>query len=139
MLNLPLVHHYYYYSYGYCQTPYYTVVPDLPASLIYMDLTVKILLQLSNRMWSDFEDIYTVHNCEKQQNVFSFVLNGVALKSTVSAPSRRESGAQWQPAYFLAADFLGRRTAWMLGRTPPWAMVTPARSLLSSSSFLTAS
>ena len=43
-------------------------------------------------------------------------------------------------AYFLLlADFLGRRTAWMLGRTPPWAMVTPARSLLSSSSFLTAS
>ena len=34
------------------------------------------------------------------------------------------------------ALFLGSRTAWMLGRTPPWAMVTPARSLLSSSSFL---
>ena len=30
--------------------------------------------------------------------------------------------------------FLGRRTAWMLGRTPPWAMVTPDRSLFNSSS-----
>ena len=40
-------------------------------------------------------------------------------------------------AFSLAlADFLGRRTAWMLGRTPPWAMVTPASSLFSSSSFL---
>ena len=37
------------------------------------------------------------------------------------------------------SDFLGRRTAWMLGRTPPWAMVTPARSLFNSSSFLIAS
>merc|ERR1719239_339673 len=34
--------------------------------------------------------------------------------------------------------FLGRRTAWMLGSTPPWAMVTPAMSLFSSSSFLVA-
>ena len=34
----------------------------------------------------------------------------------------------------LLADFLGRRTAWMLGRTPSWVMVTPA--LFSSSSFL---
>ena len=42
---------------------------------------------------------------------------------------------------YLAAlsDFLGRRTAWMLGRTPPWAMVTPASSLFNSSSFLMAS
>ena len=40
-------------------------------------------------------------------------------------------------AFSLAlADFLGRRTAWMLGRTPPWAIVTPASSLFSSSSFL---
>ena len=30
----------------------------------------------------------------------------------------------------------GSSTAWMLGKAPPWAMVTPARSLLSSSSFL---
>ena len=35
-------------------------------------------------------------------------------------------------------DFLGRRTAWMLGRTPPAAMVTPPSNLLSSSSFFTA-
>ena len=34
------------------------------------------------------------------------------------------------------ALFLGSRTAWMLGRTPPWAIVTPARSLFNSSSFL---
>ena len=41
---------------------------------------------------------------------------------------------------FLAAfssDFLGSSTEWMLGSTPPWAMVTCASSLLSSSSFLT--
>ena len=30
--------------------------------------------------------------------------------------------------------FLGRSTAWMLGSTPPWAMVTPERSLFNSSS-----
>ncbi len=30
--------------------------------------------------------------------------------------------------------FLGRSTAWMLGRTPPWAMVTPESSLFNSSS-----
>ena len=40
---------------------------------------------------------------------------------------------------FLASDFLGRRTAWMLGSTPPCAMVTPLRSLFNSSSFLIAS
>ena len=37
------------------------------------------------------------------------------------------------------SDFLGRRTDWMLGRTPPCIMVTPARSLFSSSSFRMAS
>jgi hypothetical protein len=36
-------------------------------------------------------------------------------------------------------DFLGRSTAWMLGSTPPSAIVTPARSLESSSSLRTAS
>merc|ERR1712066_341011 len=35
--------------------------------------------------------------------------------------------------------FFGRRTAWMFGRTPPWAIVTPPRSLFNSSSFLMAS
>ena len=46
----------------------------------------------------------------------------------------------WFLIYLAAlSDFLGRRTAWMLGRTPPWAMVTPARSLFNSSSFLMAS
>jgi len=40
-------------------------------------------------------------------------------------------------AYFPL--FLGRSTAWILGRTPPAAMVTFPRSLFSSSSFLTAS
>ena len=30
--------------------------------------------------------------------------------------------------------FLGNRTAWMFGKTPPWAIVTPDRSLFSSSS-----
>ena len=42
--------------------------------------------------------------------------------------------------FYLAAFcvFLGRRTAWMFGRTPPCAMVTPDRSLFNSSSFLMA-
>ena len=35
-------------------------------------------------------------------------------------------------------DFFGRRTAWMFGKTPPEAMVTPPKSLFNSSSFLTA-
>ena len=34
--------------------------------------------------------------------------------------------------------YLGRSTAWMLGRTPPDAMVTPPTSLFNSSSFFTA-
>ena len=43
----------------------------------------------------------------------------------------------YNQAFSLAlALFLGSSTAWMLGRTPPWAIVTPARSLFSSSSFL---
>ncbi|CAN8009185.1 unnamed protein product [Ixodes pacificus] len=36
--------------------------------------------------------------------------------------------------YDFFSVFLGSNTAWMLGRTPPCAMVTPDRSLLSSSS-----
>ena len=48
-----------------------------------------------------------------------------------------EQPAKQDQAFSLAlALFLGRSTAWMLGRTPPWAIVTPARSLFSSSSFL---
>src|SRR6202045_720453 len=43
------------------------------------------------------------------------------------------------PPTFGVAVFLGRRTAWMLGRTPPWAIVTPDSSLLSSSSLRMAS
>ncbi|KAF0772027.1 Uncharacterized protein FWK35_00003385, partial [Aphis craccivora] len=35
--------------------------------------------------------------------------------------------------------FLGKRTAWMFGNTPPWAMVTPDNNLFNSSSFLMAS
>ena len=47
--------------------------------------------------------------------------------------------SQRENAYLLEADFLGKRVAWMLGRTPPWATVTPPRNLLSSSSLRTAS
>lgn len=36
------------------------------------------------------------------------------------------------------ADFFGRRTGFMLGKTPPCAIVTPLSSFPSSSSFLTA-
>uniref|UniRef100_A0A8R7UUM6 Uncharacterized protein n=1 Tax=Triticum urartu TaxID=4572 RepID=A0A8R7UUM6_TRIUA len=39
----------------------------------------------------------------------------------------------------FSAVFLGSSTGLMLGITPPWAMVTPASSLPSSWSFLTAS
>ncbi len=35
-------------------------------------------------------------------------------------------------------DLLGRSTEWMFGSTPPWAIVTPAKSFPSSSSFLIA-
>ena len=45
----------------------------------------------------------------------------------------------WKLHSDFLEDFLGSSTEWMLGRTPPWAMVTPARSTLSSSSFLMAS
>ena len=40
---------------------------------------------------------------------------------------------QREVIYFFSV-FLGRSTAWMLGSTPPWAMVTPDSSLFSSSS-----
>jgi len=43
------------------------------------------------------------------------------------------------PVYLAFWDFLGRSTAWMLGSTPPWAMVTPDRSLFNSSSLRMAS
>ena len=35
-------------------------------------------------------------------------------------------------------DFLGSKTAWIFGRTPPLAIVTPPSNLFSSSSFFTA-
>ena len=77
---------------------------------------------------------------------FSFLMFGVALINAVCAalvlPALQEGtsiAVLEVTAYFLVADFLGRRTAWMLGRTPPWAMVTPARSLFNSSSLRMAS
>ena len=70
----------------------------------------------------------------------------VLIKSDVSfinigGPKKDRLLFRYWVAVYLAAlsDFLGRSTAWMLGRTPPWAMVTPASSLFSSSSFLMAS
>ena len=39
--------------------------------------------------------------------------------------------------YFFSV-FFGNKTAWMFGRTPPEAIVTPPKSLFNSSSFLTA-
>ena len=42
-------------------------------------------------------------------------------------------------AYAFLEVFLGRSTAWMLGSTPPWAMVTPPKSLFNSSSLRMAS
>jgi len=49
-----------------------------------------------------------------------------------------DGGGKKREIYFFSV-FLGRRTAWMLGRTPPWAMVTPERSLFNSSSLRMAS
>lgn len=55
----------------------------------------------------------------------------VALKRAVLNLS-----AQTVAAYLALCleVFFGKRTAWMLGRTPPCAMVTPERSLFNSSS-----
>jgi len=47
--------------------------------------------------------------------------------------------ARLRVEFYFFSVFLGSRTAWMLGRTPPCAMVTPERSLLSSSSLRMAS
>ena len=43
------------------------------------------------------------------------------------------AGADSSPAFFL-----GNNTAWILGNTPPEAIVTPPNNLFNSSSFLTA-
>ena len=40
--------------------------------------------------------------------------------------------------YLAVTVFFGRRTAWMFGKTPPDAIVTPPNNLFNSSSFLTA-
>ena len=37
-----------------------------------------------------------------------------------------------EASHFFDCDFLGRRFAWMFGRTPPPAMATEPRSLFSS-------
>lgn len=70
----------------------------------------------------------------KQANIIIGFSDGklcVALKRAVlNVPTKR--------TIYLALAlevFLGKRTAWMLGRTPPCAMVTPDRSLFNSSSF----
>ena len=49
-------------------------------------------------------------------------------------PEDTGAGLDSSPAFFL-----GSSTAWMLGSTPPDAMVTPPSSLFSSSSLRTAS
>jgi hypothetical protein len=63
-----------------------------------------------------------------------------------SEKSRFFRKEQLQPIYLLlppptfgVAVFFGSNTAWMLGSTPPCAIVTPDNSLFSSSSFLIAS
>jgi len=61
-----------------------------------------------------------------------FVCLSVCLLACRLTPSVQAHG-------FTFSVFFGRRTAWMFGNTPPWAMVTPANSLFSSSSFLMAS
>ncbi len=47
--------------------------------------------------------------------------------------------ADRRKTYAFFSLFLGKSTAWMLGRTPPCAIVTPDRSLFSSSSLRMAS
>ena len=61
--------------------------------------------------------------------------------SASEADPIRRSPARWDgpsPYSFLDLD-LGNSTVWMLGNTPPDAMVTDPKSLDNSSSFLTAS
>ena len=64
----------------------------------------------------------------------------VVLKNTIWLGSslRRSSGQALLQTSFLAL-VLGSSTEWMLGSTPPAAMVTPPSSLDSSSSLRTAS
>ena len=88
----------------------------------------------------------TVQYFENQHNLTSSYLRAtevsfrkmwVAVKTAVWFDTEKQ-----QTLYLLAAGFwvfLGRSTAWMLGSTPPWAMVTPDRSLFNSSSLRMAS
>ncbi|GMR31604.1 hypothetical protein PMAYCL1PPCAC_01808 [Pristionchus mayeri] len=60
---------------------------------------------------------------------------GSSLSESLASLSTVSRVEQPSRVYSLSpAVFLGRSTELMLGRTPPWAMVTPAMSLFSSSS-----
>ncbi|KAF8376109.1 hypothetical protein PRIPAC_82538, partial [Pristionchus pacificus] len=60
---------------------------------------------------------------------------GSSLSESLASLSTLAVLSSQTEVYSLSpAVFLGRSTELMLGRTPPWAMVTPAMSLLSSSS-----
>lgn len=83
---------------------------------------------------------------DKEVNTYKLVvLSHIIHKCTHQT---RKSTFHWLPPYsweeetlppVLFKVFFGRSWARMFGRTPPCGMVTPARSLFSSSSFLTAS
>ncbi|GMS94099.1 hypothetical protein PENTCL1PPCAC_16276, partial [Pristionchus entomophagus] len=61
---------------------------------------------------------------------------GSSLSESLASLSTSGHACTSMEVYSLSpAVFLGRSTELMLGRTPPWAMVTPDMSLFSSSSF----
>jgi len=64
---------------------------------------------------------------------------GWFLKKPGIVSGARTTEERRRSVYFLDCDFLGRRVAWMFGRTPPPAMATEPRSLFSSSSLRTVS
>lgn len=84
---------------------------------------------LSNNVWANRTCLETT----LQRGEWDMVV----LKRTVLMLDRHaRTRAECCPAYAVVffSVFLGSRTAWMFGRTPPWAMVTPDSSLFSSSS-----
>ena len=89
----------------------------------------------SSTLEQDFNRLSTQQHYRSHENIIRW-----------SSPSQHlvaPKGAVFvlAPSYAFAffSVFLGRSTAWMLGRTPPCAMVTPASSLFNSSSLRTAS
>ncbi|XP_060864356.1 uncharacterized protein LOC132940663 [Metopolophium dirhodum] len=69
-----------------------------------------------------------------------FLENIIRDAVTYTEHAKRKTVTAMDVVYALKRQglFFGKSTAWMLGNTPPWAMVTPDNSLFNSSSFLMA-